>query len=297
MAVTASWPRRLPVTTVRIARRTTAPDRARAFYAGVVGLPVLAEFDDHDGYSGVVLGLPDGSVELELVDHVGTPAAPVDAEDALVLHVAEDGLEPLRKRLADEGLELLVPANPYWVALGAFAVLDPDGRQVLFVPQRAPGVEVVAFNGDRRTLLDLFREAEDSEEALARHLDDGRVWVARTPDGSVVGHLQAVARDDVWEVLNTAVAPDRRGAGIGRRLLEHAIAEATSAGAARLELATATADIGNLRFYQRCGLRPTRIVRDAFTADDGYDGVAIDGIALRDQIWFELDLTAPLDAR
>jgi GNAT superfamily N-acetyltransferase len=153
------------------------------------------------------------------------------------------------------------------------------------------GVRVQPFDGDRAELLWLFREADDSETNLAGSLDRGRVWVARGPDGSVVGHLQAVVDGDQWEVLNTAVADSQRGQGVGRRLMEEVIEAARDAGARRLVLATAAADIGNLRFYQRCGLRMERVVPDAFGPATGYpDPIVIDGIPLRDQVWFGIDL-------
>jgi GNAT superfamily N-acetyltransferase len=147
------------------------------------------------------------------------------------------------------------------------------------------------FRGDRTDLLWSFRLAEDSETALAGYLDRGMVWVARADDDQIAGHLQAVTHDEEWEVLNTAVAESRRGEGIGRRLLEVARAEAGAAGASRLVVATATADIGNLRFYQRCGMRMERVVQDAFVPATGYpDPIEIDGIPLRDQVWFALEL-------
>jgi GNAT superfamily N-acetyltransferase len=150
-------------------------------------------------------------------------------------------------------------------------------------------IAVSEYTGSHRDLAWLFREAEDSERQLDASIDLGRVWVARTPSDDVVGHLQAVPRsEDTWEVTSTAVVPSSRGQGIGRLLLEHTVAEARSAGVSRVILATATADIGNLRFYQRCGFRMTHVVQDAFTAYQGYpDGIVIDGIPLRDQVWFE----------
>ncbi|WP_157225103.1 GNAT family N-acetyltransferase [Nocardia thailandica] len=145
----------------------------------------------------------------------------------------------------------------------------------------------------RREIEWLFRLAEDSETRLRGYLDRGQVWVALAADGAIVGHVQAV-RDPGgarWEVLTLAVAEQWRGVGIGRGLLEHAVAEARRAGAQRIELATATADIDNLRFYQRCGFRMSHVVRDAFTPDTGYpESVDIDGIPLRDQIWFDREL-------
>lgn len=152
-------------------------------------------------------------------------------------------------------------------------------------------VDIAEHLGSRHELLWSFRLAEDSEESLARHLDDGRVWVARDSNGHVVGHLQAIADADTWEVVNTAVAESRQGQGIGRRMLAHVVSRAREAGARRMVVATAAADIGNLRFYQRCGFRMEHVVQDAFVPATGYpDPIVIDGIPLRDQVWFGMDL-------
>ena len=53
-------------------------------------------------------------------------------------------------------------------------------------------------------------------------------------------------------------------------------------------VATAAADIGNLRFYQRLGFRLRSVERDAFTPAAGYEpGLLIDGIELRDRVWLD----------
>jgi len=152
-------------------------------------------------------------------------------------------------------------------------------------------VEIVRYDGDRADLGELFRLAEDSESALAGYIGLGTVWVARDDAGTVVGHALASAAEGTWEIVSTAVVAHRQGRGIGRRLLEHVVAEARAAGARRLVVATAAADVGNLRFYQRCGLRMERIVQDAFVPETGYpDPIEIDGIPLRDQVWFGMEL-------
>ena len=150
-------------------------------------------------------------------------------------------------------------------------------------------ITIEEYAGSHREVEWSFRLAEDSDQQLDAYIDLGRVWVARAPDGEIVGHLQAVARDESrWEVVNTAVVEHERGRGIGRALFDRAVDEARSAGVARVILATATADIGNLRFYQRCGFRMTRIVPDAFGAYQGYPpGIEVDGIPMLDQVWFE----------
>ena len=88
-----------------------------------------------------------------------------------------------------------------------------------------------------------------------------------------------------------AVAADRQGEGVGRALVERAIADCRADGLGTLLVATATASTGNLRFYQRLGFRMLRVERDAFTVADGYPaGMEIEGIPLRDRVWLSLEL-------
>ena len=68
-------------------------------------------------------------------------------------------------------------------------------------------------------------------------------------------------------------------------LVEAATTGAGADGADTIIEATAAADIGNLRFYQRCGFRFSAIERDAFIPATGYpDQIVIDGIPLRDRV-------------
>jgi GNAT superfamily N-acetyltransferase len=150
-------------------------------------------------------------------------------------------------------------------------------------------ITVEQYTGSHRDLDWSFQEADDSQELLNAYIDLGRLWVARGARGEVIGHLHVVPRDqDVWEVTNTAVVESQRGLGAGRALLERAVDEARAEGVRRLMVATAAADVGNLRFYQRCGFRMTRVVQDVFTPVNGYRaGLEVDGIPLLDQVWFE----------
>jgi len=76
-------------------------------------------------------------------------------------------------------------------------------------------------------------------------------------------------------------------------LVEAAVVRCRIRGGHRLIVSTATADIGNLRFYQRLGFRMYRIARDAFTPLRGYpEAKLVDGIPLRDQVFLELDLSS-----
>ena len=134
----------------------------------------------------------------------------------------------------------------------------------------------------------LSREAENSEQALEGYLWLGDILVAVDGD-EIVGHLQLVAQKDSGiELKSMAVVQTRRGLGIGRLLVETAIQRCRETGATRLTVSTAAADVGNLRFYQRLGFRMLRVERDVFGPEAEYpDGILIDGIPLRDQVWLD----------
>ena len=147
------------------------------------------------------------------------------------------------------------------------------------------------YDGDRELLRPLFREADDSEQQIDTYLGLGTVFVAED-DGEIIGHLQLITGDDAAELKSMAVAENRRGTGVGRALVRAALEHCRQNAATRLLVATAAADVGNLRFYQRQGFRMLRIERDAFEASTGYpDEIVIDGIPLRDRVWLSQDLS------
>jgi GNAT superfamily N-acetyltransferase len=157
----------------------------------------------------------------------------------------------------------------------------------------AGGVEIDWLAGPHAQLRPLFELAEDSSVQLDGYLDQGRVLVARSKGGEPIGHLQLVptARPGEIELKNMAVVPAHRGSGVGRALVEHALARCTGGGWTRMVVATGAADTGNLRFYQRCGFRMETIERDAFTPATGYpEPIVVDGVLLRDRVWLSREL-------
>ena len=77
--------------------------------------------------------------------------------------------------------------------------------------------------------------------------------------------------------------------GFGAFCRDRGRGSAFDAGAERVLVATATADVDNLRFYQRHGLRMDRIERDVFTVERGYPPALVpDGIPGRDLVWLSV---------
>jgi len=104
------------------------------------------------------------------------------------------------------------------------------------------------------------RMEEKDEEAVsdpqAHFLDGGgRIFFA-VLDGETVGccALRAMGPDE-YEVAKMTVAESARGRGIGRRLLEHVVAEARATGAVRLYLETNRKLTTAIHLYESVGFR------------------------------------------
>jgi hypothetical protein len=126
------WPEHLPVGALRVGRSSAHYDQAVQFYRDLVGLPVLESFAGSYGEDGTIFGLPDSSVQLEIVRSTGL-AVGVDRVDMLVLYLPDAAAqERLIARMAAAGMEP-TSQHPYWQANGGVTYQDPDGREVVFV--------------------------------------------------------------------------------------------------------------------------------------------------------------------
>jgi ribosomal protein S18 acetylase RimI-like enzyme len=162
---------------------------------------------------------------------------------------------------------------------------------------KAAEMETISwYDGDRNELRPLFELADDSPTSLDRSIGSGRVLVARDGTGTIIGHLQLLPglAPETHEIKNLAVRERDQGRGVGRRLVEHALAVCREEGGHMVTVVTAMADIGNLRFYQRCGFRAVEMIPDAFTPAGGYPpDLVADGIPVLDAIRFAYDLSEP----
>ena len=154
------------------------------------------------------------------------------------------------------------------------------------------GIRIALHDGPRSDLRELFELAEDSPSQLDAYLNLGRVLVA-IDEHDIIGHIQIVHRPGAGqcEVKNMAVRASHQRRGIGRTLVEAATDLVAAESCKTLLVATAAADVDNLRFYQRLGFRMAWIDRDAYTGETGYaEAIDIDGIELRDRVWLTMSL-------
>ncbi|MEM9060807.1 MAG: GNAT family N-acetyltransferase [Pseudomonadota bacterium] len=97
---------------------------------------------------------------------------------------------------------------------------------------------------------------------------EGAVEVWDDPERGILGMIILGDRADGFMLENVAVSPDAQGMGIGRRLIDHAEAEARRRGHRQIRLYTHATMVENQRMYARLGY-----VETARGEDEGYDRV------------------------
>jgi GNAT superfamily N-acetyltransferase/catechol 2,3-dioxygenase-like lactoylglutathione lyase family enzyme len=118
---------------LRVARHTERLDELVGFYRDGLGLVEAGRFRNHSGYDGVFLAIPGTRAHLELTAGGGHRAPAPHPESLLVLYLGN--AEAVQTVLARLGSDPVIPANPYW-AQHATTVLDPDGFQIVLVPDQ-----------------------------------------------------------------------------------------------------------------------------------------------------------------
>src|SRR5215211_3447559 len=99
------WPEHLAVGAVRVGRSSAHYEQTVHFYRDLVGLPVLESFKGSYGEDGTIFGLPDTSVQLEIV-RSAEPVVRTDRIDMLVFYLADEvAQERLTARIVAAGVE------------------------------------------------------------------------------------------------------------------------------------------------------------------------------------------------
>ena len=114
----------------RHARSTSDLDALLPFYRDGLGLSVLARFEDHDGFDGVVLGEPSAPYHFEFTRAHGHPAGRAPSHDnLLVLHEPDpDAWAAAVERMRVAGFAPVRSFNPWWDKQGAtFELVGPGG--------------------------------------------------------------------------------------------------------------------------------------------------------------------------
>jgi catechol 2,3-dioxygenase-like lactoylglutathione lyase family enzyme len=132
--MTSAWPIEMPVAQIRFARPTDKLDEVVQFYTAGLGLRIVGSFQDHDGYSGYMLGLPGRELHLEFTHHAdGSPCPAPSRDNLLVLYMPDsDAIRRAVQRLGQGGYEPVPSENPYWAEKGV-TFEDPDGWRIVLM--------------------------------------------------------------------------------------------------------------------------------------------------------------------
>jgi catechol 2,3-dioxygenase-like lactoylglutathione lyase family enzyme len=119
-------------TAFRVARPTDHLEEVVRFYTDGLGLSRLDSFEDHEGFDGIMLGVPGAAYHLEFTRKRGYTAGPAPTQDnLLVFYLPErETWQRAVDRMIAAGYESVPSFNPYWDREGrTFA--DPDGYRVV----------------------------------------------------------------------------------------------------------------------------------------------------------------------
>jgi catechol 2,3-dioxygenase-like lactoylglutathione lyase family enzyme len=123
---------------IRVARPTDKLDEIVSFYHGGLGLPIIAQFANHEGYTGVMIGLPGEQFHLEFTHfEKGSPSPAPSRDNLLVLYPSEENVfVRMVQRMKEHGHEPVEPENPYWRGK-SLTFEDPDGWRVVLYRGKA----------------------------------------------------------------------------------------------------------------------------------------------------------------
>ena len=132
--MTNGWSADLQVAQVRIARPTDRIEEVERFYCEGVGLQKIDSFEGHEGYTGIMIGLPDAGYHLEFTQHIdGSPCPAPTKDNLLVLYITDlHTIERITAKLQVMGYPEVEPENPYWKEKGV-TIEDPDGWRIVLM--------------------------------------------------------------------------------------------------------------------------------------------------------------------
>lgn len=128
---------------LRIARPVSHLLRSRDMYCQGLDLDAIGEFNDHDGFSGYMLGRAGLGWHLEFTQCHHHPVIPSPSnEDLLVLYIPETAAWEIScSKMVAAGFNRVESFNPYWDNAGA-SFEDSDGYRVVLQNRAWPASNV-----------------------------------------------------------------------------------------------------------------------------------------------------------
>ena len=117
---------------LRVARPTDNLQVIANMYEQGLGLQVLAHFEDHEGFDGVMLGNAEAPYHFEFTHHRGYSVGKAPTQDNLLVFYIPDKNEwdKCCQQILASGFKQVDSYNPYWDKSGR-TFEDVDGYRVV----------------------------------------------------------------------------------------------------------------------------------------------------------------------
>lgn len=117
---------------LRIVRPTDNLEAVTQMYMNGLGLRLVSEFDNHEGFNGRILGHPGHPWHLEFTHHYGTTVGRAPTQDNLLVFYIPDKLEweTCCRTMIGAGFQRVTSYNPWWEHEGV-SFEDCDGYRVV----------------------------------------------------------------------------------------------------------------------------------------------------------------------
>ncbi len=117
---------------MRVARPTGHLATIKQMYLAGLGLSLLGEFADHDGFDGVILGSANAPYHIEFTAKAGHRVGTAPSEDNLLVFYLENNADWKHRcgRMLAAGFLEMKSFNPYWAVHGK-TFEDVDGYRVV----------------------------------------------------------------------------------------------------------------------------------------------------------------------
>jgi catechol 2,3-dioxygenase-like lactoylglutathione lyase family enzyme len=117
---------------IRHARPTDQLEQVVEFYTNGLGLQILDQFENHEGFDGIMVGIPGEPYHFEFTQQRGHGVGRAPTQDNLIVFYLPDRQEwqGAVDRMKAIGHEPVQSYNPYWDESGV-TFEDPDGYRVV----------------------------------------------------------------------------------------------------------------------------------------------------------------------
>ena len=134
-------------------------------------------------------------------------------------------------------------------------------------------------------LVSVLQDADEGLERIRATLaDTGHTSYAALDGEALIGAATMRWEAEESEIIYIAVAPERRGQGVGKAIIALLLEEARARrrGTRSVLVGTADASLENIAFYLKCGFRMDHVRRDYF--DYIQPPIVENGIQIRDML-------------